>query len=1041
VKNRLLIAIAVVLIFTLLLTSVALADQSHRKVVYDPYGGKKISNWLDMSYFCVSTEEHSGSCYCGPSSGLSIGQYYRDAMDPGEDEGLITTTEDFEWGSDGTSLGVEPPPGDVDWAVSATGGSYAEIDSGTASSGLKSAEFCRDGGTNDISAHYACPAADYLGFYVMKDDDSYFFFEHGDMLAKIAVRITDGEAMQYCDDIGYQTIGDPEAPILADRFYLIEFRNIDWAAETYDIYLNGDLMKHEAGMQSSSSANAIARFSNTYPGNIGSFWIDDTFSYRTVTEDFEWGSDGTSLGVEPPLGDVDWWVNWAGGYQWGTAVAEIETDIGHVHSGAGSARLNRGESGGYLQAYYMQAPPTYRRFFFQKDASSVLYTTDGDGEHRIFVRVIQNEQGDQKVQYYDGVSWEDAYTVGEDEALWHCIEFRNIDWTNATYEIWVDGVCAENDAAMNPTPMGDYNGMTAFYNSGGDVPSAWPNDCWIDDVLDLRVGYPDLPADDSMYDSLWDHMDVNEGFFYGYTDPLNYGPGFVQMALHYGYDNFCYDYDDSVNNSDGNSDGLPDDFKAIVDAIDNGWPVALAGVGMLQGFQGVEEEWTDGDPDNWPCELWHWIAIKGYTYWQSLWDGHTWDHFILCTDSYSGADNLMLDWDNLVDLIGENLRAVIIRDGDYSPEITRLELLPETGENPVNTIHEVTATVYDQFGHAMNGVDVSWSMIGVGSFSGTPESPTDANGQAHALITSSAPGTSTVRCEVMGDSFVYDTGTCDWIPAGATTLELLPQTGENPVNTIHEVTATVYDQFGYAMDGVDVSWSVVGVGSFSGTPESPTDANGQAHALITSSAPGTSTVTCEVMGNPLIIDTTTADWTCLEDFEWGSGGTSLAASGGDVTWGVQAGGYSNAVITTTHRHGTKGGRLYCDGSYTVTASYSQSPAPTYRAFYVRKDNYSYFQTTNTYFYRMVSVTINTNEMLQYYDGSLHNVCQLDDYTWYLIELKNINYSAGTFDIYVDGELKWLGARTSFSWSYSSPVHYQSSTALGGHGYVYLDTIS
>ncbi|MCJ7575162.1 MAG: hypothetical protein MUO80_00490, partial [Dehalococcoidia bacterium] len=38
----------------------------------------------------------------------------------------------------------------------------------------------------------------------------------------------------------------------------------------------------------------------------------------------------------------------------------------------------------------------------------------------------------------------------------------------------------------------------------------------------------------------------------------------------------------------------------------------------------------------------------------------------------------------------------------------------------------------------------------------------DVDGQADAVITSSVPGTSTVRCEVTGNPSVYDTATKDW---------------------------------------------------------------------------------------------------------------------------------------------------------------------------------------------------------------------------------------------------------------------------------------
>jgi len=198
------------------------------------------------------------------------------------------------------------------------------------------------------------------------------------------------------------------------------------------------------------------------------------------------------------------------------------------------------------------------------------------------------------------------------------------------------------------------------------------------------------------------------------------------------------------------------------------------------------------------------------------------------------------------------------------PEATTLELLPETDSNTVGTYHQLTATVYDQIGCEMEDIAVTWSISGVGSFSGTPGGVTDANGRAYAWITSSLPGTSTVTCEVTGNPSVSDTATNDWTyTPEATALELLPGTGENPVDTTHDLTATVYDQFDYEMEGVDVTWGISGVGSFSGTPESQTDANGQADAVITSSLPGTSMVTCTVTDTE-ISDTATKDWINIE---------------------------------------------------------------------------------------------------------------------------------------------------------------------------------
>ena len=100
-----------------------------------------------------------------------------------------------------------------------------------------------------------------------------------------------------------------------------------------------------------------------------------------------------------------------------------------------------------------------------------------------------------------------------------------------------------------------------------------------------------------------------------------------------------------------------------------------------------------------------------------------------------------------------------------------------------------------------------------------------------------------------------------------TTLVLFPESNTNPVDTTHNLTATVYDQFGYEMEGVAVTWNISGVGSFSGTPEGVTDADGEADAVITSSVPGTSTVKCEVTGNPSVYDTAIKDWTFVAIYD------------------------------------------------------------------------------------------------------------------------------------------------------------------------------
>lgn len=155
--------------------------------------------------------------------------------------------------------------------------------------------------------------------------------------------------------------------------------------------------------------------------------------------------------------------------------------------------------------------------------------------------------------------------------------------------------------------------------------------------------YPYLPTQcigqiedycyDEIYDALYDHMNS----IGAYTNPSNYGPGFVEMTREFGYYNFGYSYDSTVTH---------DDFWDIVNAIDYGWPVALGGSFPEEGLISTDAE----DPDNWPPIWGHYIAIKGYSYEEFEWFGFKFyiNRHIICTDSLSGADNLTLDWDIVI---------------------------------------------------------------------------------------------------------------------------------------------------------------------------------------------------------------------------------------------------------------------------------------------------------------------------------------------------------------------------------------------------------
>jgi len=319
---------------------------------------------------------------------------------------------------------------------------------------------------------------------------------------------------------------------------------------------------------------------------------------------------------------------------------------------------------------------------------------------------------------------------------------------------------------------------------------------------------------DPMYDELYEHMHTN-GCSTNPAQNYGYGYGFVKMTVESGYDNFIYVNDETVTD---------EDWDAIVNAIDNGWPVAMKG-----NFKNVPEISGD-ETGTWPCTKGHYIAIKGYGYWQQLWPpGPPTNRCIICTDSFSKSSDLMLSWDD-----------------------------PNTGV--------ITKGLY---------------------------------------------------------------------------LE----------------TITIKDE----------------------------------EARI-------------------------------EDFEWGSKGTSLATSGGDVDWAVSTGGSSVAEIYTDY-----GGRRPHSGTR------------HHIGFYLQKDGSAYPYIVNGDGNRRLLVRITSAEMIQYYDNAgWHDTgYKIVPYSWYLIELRNINWGAGTYNIYINGNLAKSGAGMHTHSSYNGRIYYGS---WAGSGSFYIDDI-
>lgn len=147
-----------------------------------------------------------------------------------------------------------------------------------------------------------------------------------------------------------------------------------------------------------------------------------------------------------------------------------------------------------------------------------------------------------------------------------------------------------------------------------------------------------------------------------------------------------------------------------------------------------------------------------------------------------------------------------------------------------------------------------------------------------------------------------------------------------------------------------------------------------------------------------------------EDFEWGNDGDSLSTSGGTVTWTVSATGTSRAEIDTAQKYGgTRSARFYRDGTNSPSAHFSSLAVTNSQeiASRVRKDDTSELLLTHGNGSKRIVVAIRADEKIYYYDGGYQDTgSSVNISTWYLLGIKNVDWTAGTYDIYLnDGQIK------------------------------------
>lgn len=158
----------------------------------------------------------------------------------------------------------------------------------------------------------------------------------------------------------------------------------------------------------------------------------------------------------------------------------------------------------------------------------------------------------------------------------------------------------------------------------------------------------------------------------------------------------------------------------------------------------------------------------------------------------------------------------------------------------------------------------------------------------------------------------------------------------------------------------------------------------------------------------------------FDGFEWGSQGSNLTFSGGSNIW-ASLQGVATIDTSTYYGTGTKSARFPGASPYPVyTIPYAQNESSSIQVrvyketAVVNGPNLSQGNGTKRW-----SIWVNSSELIYYYTGSsISTGISMTADTWQLFEFNNFNWSAGTYDIWLNGTKITTGATMENSSAYS-----------------------
>jgi hypothetical protein len=238
------------------------------------------------------------------TSDTTFYMYYGNASASAASNGANTfiAFDDFERGSDGDTIGgnwTEVTP----HVHISTEKEYSGISSHT-----RSAKLIGSASSPVATIPVSASSNVAMQMRIYKESDAYIIpISYGDGTKRPIVKIEADEKVYYYTGGSYVDTG---ASFAADEWGLLEIRNINFTAKTFDIVVNGSVIKTSADMYSDSISNGVNRIYGDHNTGRDS-WIDNFIVRNWRSTEPAWGSWGTEENQWPPsrywVGNTGYW--------------------------------------------------------------------------------------------------------------------------------------------------------------------------------------------------------------------------------------------------------------------------------------------------------------------------------------------------------------------------------------------------------------------------------------------------------------------------------------------------------------------------------------------------------------------------------------------------------------------------------------------------------------------------------------------------------------------------------------------------------------